>query len=261
MGEATHSSNGRRYAGFAYGVLGYGLATVSILYAVGFLSNTIVPKSIDSGATHSIGDPVLVNLALLGVFGLQHSVMARPTFKEWWTQYVPDLLERSTYVWLASLSLVVLMVGWRPLPTVVWDVDGVVALILWGIFAGGWLLNLWAVNMIDGDHLLGLRQARAYRDDTELTPLDFQTPALYRYVRHPIMTGFLIAFWVTPRMTVGHLLFAGGMTLYILIGVRLEERNLAAAFGDRYPEYRREVPMFLPRPWRTAWSGTQTDEE
>lgn len=261
MTETTASPRDRRYGGFVYGVVAYVLANVTIFYAVGFLANTIVPKSIDSSITHTIGDPYIVNLALLGVFGIQHSLMARPWFKEKWTRVVPPLLERSTYVLLASLSIVILMVGWRPLPRVVWDIDGVLELVLWGVFLGGWLLNLWAVYMIDADDLLGLRQARAYRDGRELTPLDFQTPALYRYIRHPIMAGFLIAFWVTPHMTVGHLLFAGGMTVYILIGVTLEERDLVTVFGDRYRAYRREVPMFLPRPWRTAWSGTEPEDE
>lgn len=260
MVEDTPPSTGRRYAVFAYGVLAYLLANAVIVYAVGFLSNAVVPKSVDSGVTHTIGDPLAINLALLGLFGLQHSIMARPWFKKRWTQLVPEPMERSTYVLLASLALVVLMGGWRPLPGVVWDVSGVPALVLWGVYLGGWLLMLWAVNMIDADDLLGLRQVRAYRDNNELTPLDFQTPVLYRYIRHPIMTGFLVAFWVTPHMTVGHLLFAGGLTVYVLVGVKLEERDLLAAFGDRYRAYRREVPMFLPRPWRTAWTGTDSED-
>lgn len=261
MSEAQPVSSGRRYAGYAYGLLAYVLANVTVLYAVGFLSNTIVPKSVDSGSLHTLGSPLVVNLALLGLFGLQHSIMARQSFKDALTRVVPSRLERSTYVLLASLSFAILMVGWRPLPTVVWNVDGVPALGLWAVYMGGWLLNIWAVYMIDAEALLGLRQARAYRDGKEFTPPDFQTPALYRYIRHPIMTGFLVAFWVTPHMTVGHLLFAGGLTVYILIGVTLEERDLVAAFGDRYQAYRRRVPMFVPRPWRTPWSGTEPEED
>lgn len=255
MPEKTPSSTGHRYAVFAYGMLAYILANLVILYAVGFLSNAFVPKSVDSGVIHTIGDPVAVNLALLGVFGLQHSVMARSWFKDRWTRIIPQPMERSTYVLLASLSLVVLMIGWRPIPSVVWDVDGIPALGLWGGYLGGWLLMLWGVNMIDADDLLGLRQVRAYRDGSELTPLEFQTPALYRFIRHPIMTGFLIAFWVTPHMTVGHMLFAGGTTAYILVGVKLEERDLVARFGEGYRQYRQEVPMFVPRPWGTRWAG------
>lgn len=257
MPEVTPPSTRRRYGVFAYGMLAYVLANASIVYAVGFLANAFVPKSVDSGVTHTVGDPLAVNLALLGVFGLQHSIMARSWFKDRWTRVIPEPMERSTYVLAASLSLVVLMIGWRPLSSVVWDVNGVPAVVLWGVYLGGWLLMLWAVYMIDADDLLGLRQVKAYRDERELTPLEFQTPALYRYIRHPIMTGFLLAFWVTPHMTVGHLLFAGGMTVYILVGVKLEERDLVATYADRYREYRREVPMFIPRPWRKA--GPEAD--
>lgn len=241
----------KRYLVFGYGVAAYLLAIATVLYMVGFLSNVLVPKSVDTGVMHTVGTPIAVNLALLGVFGLQHSVMARSGFKSRWTRLVPESMERSTYVLLASLSLILLMAGWRPLPGVVWEVEGVLALGLWAIFLGGWVLNFWAVNMIDADDLMGLRQVRAYRDDRELEPLDFRTPALYRYIRHPIQASFLVVFWVTPQMTVGRLLFAGGMTVYILVGVKLEERDLIAAFGDRYRDYRREVPMFVPRPWRT----------
>lgn len=261
MVEGTQSSTARRYAVFAYGVLAYVLANAVILYAIGFLSNAIVPKSVDSGVTHSIADPVAVNLALLAVFGLQHSVMARSWFKERWTRVIPEPVERSTYVLAASLSLAVLFAGWRPLPGVVWDFDGVAARVLWGVFLGGWVLMLWGVYMIDADDLLGLRQVRAYRDERDLTPLEFQTPALYRYIRHPIMTGFLVAFWVTPHMTVGHLLFAGGTTVYILVGVTLEERDLVETFGDGYRNYRREVPMFVPRPWHSVWSGNKPENK
>lgn len=250
----------KRYLVFGYGLFAYVLANLTIVYMVGFLANAFVPKSVDTGVTHTVGTPLAVNLALLGVFGLQHSVMARPEFKSWWTRIVPEPMERSTYVLLASLSLILLMLLWRPLPDAVWTVEGVLAPTLWAVYLGGWILTLWAVNMIDADDLLGLRQVRAYRDNRELEPLDFQTPALYQYIRHPIMTGFLIAFWVTPHMTVGHLLFAGGATLYILVGVKLEERDMIAAFGDRYRDYRGEVPMFVPRPWRSA-SGPENEAE
>lgn len=241
----------RRYGAYAYGLFAYLLALATIGYAVGFLAN-VVPKSVDSGATHSVGDPLVVNLALLGAFGLQHSLMARPWFKDRWTRVVPDPVERSTYVLFASLALLVLMWGWRPLPDAVWTIEGVPALLLWVVYLGGWVLMFAATNMIDGDDLMGLRQVRAYRDGREIEPIDFQTPYLYAYIRHPIVAGFLVAFWVTPRMSVGHLLFAGGMTAYVLVGVKLEERDLVAAFGDRYRRYLEEVPGFLPRPWRSV---------
>lgn len=261
MPDTTQASTGRRYAVFAYGVLAYLLANTTIVYAAGFLANAFVPKSVDWGVTHTLGDPFAVNLGLLAVFGLQHSLMARPAFKDRWTRVIPESMERSTYVLAASLSLLILFVAWRPLPSVIWDVHGVPALLLWGINLGGWLLMLWAVTMIDADDLLGLRQVRAYRDQSDLPALEFQTPALYRHIRHPIMSGFLVAFWTTPHMTVGHLLFAGGMTVYILVGVKLEERDLVATFGDRYRNYRREIPLFIPRPWERAWAGHDPDHD
>ena len=242
----------RRRLAFGYGLAAYGLALVTVVYAVGFLANVLVPKSIDAGAGLPFADPVVVNLALVGLFGLQHSLMARPWFKARWTQVVPGPIERSTYVVLASLSLVVLMAGWRPLPDAVWAVEGGFALLLWAVYLGGWVLMFASTEMIDGDDLMGLRQVRAYRDGRPLEPLEFQTPSLYRYIRNPIMTGFLVAFWVTPQMSVGHLLFAGGMTVYVLVGVKLEERDLVDAFGDRYRQYRRAVPLFVPRPWRAV---------
>lgn len=253
---AEHS--GRRYAALVYGLLAYVFALAAIAYAVGFLANAVVPKSVDVGVTHSVGPPLAVNLGLLGLFGLQHSLMARPWFKRRWTRLVPEPIERSTYVLLAALALVVLMWGWRPMPDVVWAVEGVPALVLWGLSLAGWAFMLAATEMIDGNRLMGIAQVRAYAGSRPLEPLDFQAPAAYRYVRHPIMVGFLVAFWVTPRMSVGHLLFAGGMTVYILLGVVLEERDLVAAYGDRYRSYRAAVPMFVPRPWRRA--GVQSRE-
>ncbi len=241
----------RRYAAFAYGLFAYVFALATVAYAIGFLADVdLLPKTVDSGPAVPLTEAVVVNLALVGLFGLQHSLMARPWFKERWTRLVPEPVERSTYVLLAGVALVVLMWGWRPLPGVVWEIEGVLAWVLWAVYLGGWLFMLAATEMIDGDHLMGLRQVREYRDGRDPEPIEFQTPAAYRYVRHPIMTGFLVAFWVTPRMTVGHLLFAAAATVYILVGVTLEQRDLVAAFGDRYRQYLDAVPMFVPRPWR-----------
>lgn len=242
----------RRYGAYAYGLFAYGFALATVAYGVGFLANAVVPKSVDVGAVHSVGDPLAVNLALIGLFGLQHSLMSRPGFKAVWTQLVPEPIERSTYVLLASLALVVLFFGWRPMPAVVWSVEGVLVPVLWTVYLAGWLFMLAATEMIDGNHLMGLRQVRTYFHRREPEPIDFQAPMAYRYVRHPIMVGFLVAFWVTPEMTVGHLVFAAGTTAYVLVGVTLEERDLLAAFGDRYRRYRADVPMFVPRPWRRA---------
>lgn len=242
----------RRYAAFAYGAFAYVLALATVAYAVGFLANAFVPKSVDVGTSHSVGNPFVVNLALLGLFGLQHSLMARPWFKDRWTRVVPEPVERSTYVLFASVAILLLMWGWRPLPDVVWSVEGALEPLLWAVYLGGWVLMLASTEMIDGQHLLGLRQVTNYLRGRDPEPLDFRTPYLYRYVRHPIMTGFLVAFWATPRMTVGHLLFAAGATGYILVGVRLEQRDLLVEFGDRYRRYCETVPMFVPRPWQTA---------
>ena len=240
----------RRYAAYGYGLLAYGLALATIAYAVGFLANAVVPKSVDAGGGLPFDDPFVVNLALVGLFGVQHSLMARPWFKARWTRVVPDPIERSTYVLVSSATLVVIMWAWKPLPESVWAVDGLPALLLWGGYLGGWVLMVASTEMIDGADLMGLRQVRAYRDGRDIEPIDFQTPLLYRYVRNPIMLGFLVAFWVTPQMSAGHLLFAAGMTMYILVGVTLEERDLVSMFDERYRQYRREVPLFVPRPWR-----------
>ena len=250
-----------RYAAYGYGVVAYLAALAVTLYAVGFFANAVVPKTVDAGVTHGVGPPLLVDLALLALFGLQHSLMARPRFKVAWTRVVPEPVERSTYVLLASLALAVLMWGWRPLTDAVWVVDGVLAFALWGLYLGGWVLMFASVQLIDGADLMGLRQVRAFRDGRRLEPIGFQTPALYRFVRHPIMTGFLVAFWVTPTMTVGHLVFAAGATAYILVGVTLEERDLRAAFGDRYERYRTEVPLFVPWPGRSVSRGPDDPDQ
>lgn len=246
------------YAAFAYGLVAALFALATIVYAIGFLANAVVPKSVDAGVIHSFGDPLVVNVVLLGLFGFQHSLMARPWFKERWTRLVPEPVERSTYVLFSGLALGVLMWGWRPLSGVVWQVDGELALFLWVAYLGGWGLLFAAVFMIDMPDLFGLRQVNGFLHGRELEPLDFQTPLLYRYVRHPIMTGFLIIFWVTPQMTVSRLLFAAVGTAYILVGVTLEQRDLVESFGDQYRSYRSEVPMFVPRPWRSF--SISTDE-
>jgi protein-S-isoprenylcysteine O-methyltransferase Ste14 len=238
----------RRKLALAYGIVSYLIFLAVYGYAIGFVGNVLVPKSIDSGATGPLWLALPLDVLLLGLFGIQHSGMARPGFKLWWTKIVPRPIERSTYVLLASLSLVLLFWAWRPLPAVIWNVElAWVRWLLWGLYGLGWLLTFVAARMISSDHLFGLQQVRAYRDGRKPSPLRFQTPGLYRYVRHPLMLGFLIAFWVTPRMTLGHLLFATVMTGYILIGLQLEERDLTRRFGERYGRYREQVPMLIPR--------------
>lgn len=238
----------RRVAVFIYGLISYLIFFVSFLYAIGFVGNIAVPKSIDSGAAGALWPSLLVNLGLLGLFGLQHSGMARPGFKRWWTKIIPEPIERSTYVLFASSALILLMWLWQPMPAVVWSVEveaGRTA--LWVLYGLGWGLVLVATFMISHAHLFGVKQVHRHWRGEEPAEPGFQTPGLYRYLRHPIMLGFLIAFWATPRMTVGHLVFALATTGYILVALRLEERDLVEAFGEKYRAYRERVPMFIPR--------------
>lgn len=237
-----------RALSFLYGTVSYALFLVVFLYAIGFVGNLWVPKSIDSGTRTPLIWAVMIDLALLGLFALQHSGMARPAFKRWWTKVVAKPIERSTYVLLASLVLALLFWQWRPLPTVVWEVEAEAGRwLLWGLFALGWAIVLVATFMISHAHLFGMRQVYDHLRGREQAEPRFQTPGLYRHLRHPIMLGFFIAFWATPRMTAGHLLFAAVTTGYILVALQLEERDLLAAFGDRYRAYRKQVPMLLPR--------------
>lgn len=232
-------------------MIAYAVFLFAFLYAIGFVGNLAVPKSIDSGAAGSLLEAVIVNTALLGLFAVQHSVMARPAFKRWWTRFVPKSIERSTYVLLASLTLLVLYWGWRPIPEPVWTVSNPAgAAGLQMLFLMGWTIVLLSTFMIDHFELFGLKQTFMRTLDKEPTAPVFKTPFFYRWVRHPIYLGFLLAFWATPTMTVGHLLFAMGTTAYILIGIFLEERDLVRAFGERYRVYRKQVGMLLPLPSR-----------
>jgi protein-S-isoprenylcysteine O-methyltransferase Ste14 len=229
-----------------YGVSAYALFVASLLYALAWLANILVSKTIDSGpATTSPGAAITTNLLLLTAFAVQHSVMARPSFKRLWTRIIPRSVERSTFVLASSLLLFAVCLGWRSLPAVVWQVHGAAASALSALFWAGWLVGFSSTFMIDHFDLFGLRQTIARRSTSPSQPT-FKTPLLYRYVRHPLMFGLLIAFWATPQMTVGHLLFAIASTVYIALGVRLEERDLVREFGDLYLSYRERVPMLLP---------------
>jgi protein-S-isoprenylcysteine O-methyltransferase Ste14 len=232
---------------FVYGIVCYLIFLVTFLYAIGFVGNLIVPKSIDSGSSASLAESLTVDLLLLGLFAIQHSVMARPLFKHWWTRFVPSNIERSTYVVVSSLLLAVLFWQWRPILGHVWEVQQPVAVgALWGLCAIGWLIALVSTFLIDHFDLFGLRQVFLFATGKPYSPVPFRTTALYQVVRHPIMLGFVIAFWATPVMTWGHLLFAVLTTAYILIGVQLEEHDLRTALGGIYEEYRQQVSMMMP---------------
>jgi protein-S-isoprenylcysteine O-methyltransferase Ste14 len=234
---------------FVYGAIVYVFFLATFLYAVGFAGNVLVPRSVDVGPQSPLWEALAVNLALLGLFAVQHSVMARRSFKRWWTRIVPPQVERSTYVLAASLALAVLLHQWRPIPQpVIWSVTNPAAvLVLQVIFWLGWGVLLLSTFLINHFELFGLRQVYAHYTGRSLPVLEFRTPLLYRHVRHPLYLGFLLAFWAAPVMTAGHLLFAVATTAYILIGIWFEERDLVAQFGERYRTYRKQVGMLVPR--------------
>ena len=230
-----------------YGAVCYVVFLAAFLYAIGFVGNIVVPRSVDAGVTAPVGEAVIVNVLLLGLFAVQHSVMARPAFKRWWTRFVPKAIERSTYVLLSSLVLSLMFWQWRTMPAIIWDVTWMPGRVgLWILFALGWATVLLSTFMINHFDLFGLRQVYLAWRGTPYTDLEFRISLLYRVVRHPLMLGFIVAFWATPTMTTGHLLFAAATTAYVLIAIQLEEHDLNAALGDRYRDYRGRVPMLIP---------------
>jgi protein-S-isoprenylcysteine O-methyltransferase Ste14 len=231
---------------FLYGAVAYAIFFATFLYAIGFVGNLFVPKAIDSAPQVPFIHALLVNLGLLGIFAVQHSVMARPFFKRWVTRFIPQAAERSTFVLAASVALIVLFYFWQPMGGVVWSVENPQAQILLHVlFAFGWLLVLVSTFLINHFDLFGLRQVWLNLHRKPYTNLKFGTPMIYRLVRHPLYLGFVLGFWATPVMTVAHLVFAAATTAYILIAIQLEERDLMDAHPE-YAEYRRQVPMIIP---------------
>lgn len=244
----------KRFIAFSYGIVAYVLFFATFLYAIAFVGGFGVPRTVDGGGpTAGLLEALAVNSTLLLLFAVQHSVMARPGFKRWWTRLVPKSVERSTYVLLSSLALVLLFWQWRPIPGLVWDVEGDLARgAIWAAFVLGWLLVLLSTFMISHTDLFGLRQVWLRLKERPYRPVEFQLSLLYRFVRHPLLLGFVIAFWAAPTMTMGHLLFAVATTGYILVGIQLEERDLIRAHGEAYERYRAETPMLVPSPTRAA---------
>ena len=236
-----------RLTSLIYGTLCYLIFLGTFLYAIGFVGNVFVPKSIDSGRTGPLAVALAIDAALLGLFALQHSVMARPAFKRAWTRIVPEPVERSTYVLFTSLCLLLMFWQWRPIGGTVWQIEDPVfqALVL-GVYAGGWVLVLVATFLINHFDLFGLRQVWVHFRGQKYQPLGFQTPGLYKHIRHPLYVGWFCVFWATPTMTAAHLVFAVATTLYILIAIRFEERDLVTVHGEAYAKYRQETPMFIP---------------
>ncbi|WP_027077835.1 methanethiol S-methyltransferase [Maribacter antarcticus] len=231
-----------------YGILAYCVFLVAFMYAIGFIGNILVPKSIDSGTETTLFSSILINVVLLSVFALQHSIMARPAFKKWFTTIISPAMERSTYILLSSLALMLIYWQWQPITITVWETNSKIAIdILTGIFFLGWLIVLLSTFMINHFELFGLAQIIDNLKNKQTPNPKFQTNYLYKIVRHPIMLGFIIAFWATPTMTVGHLLFTLVTTLYILIAVKyLEEKDLRKYIGEEYEIYQKEVPMVVP---------------
>lgn len=232
---------------FAYGLIAYVLFLVTFLYSIGFVDEWVVPKAINSGVEGPIARAVVINILLLGLFAVQHSVMARPGFKAWWTKFVPEPIERSTYVLATCIAFVLLFWQWQPITATVWSVEQVWArTLLFGVSLGGWALVLYSTFVIDHFDLFGLRQVVLQLRGREYTQPPFMVRSVYKFVRHPLMGGFVIAFWATPDMTGGHLLFSAVTTAYIFVGIALEERDHLQSLGEDYRLYRARTPMIVP---------------
>jgi protein-S-isoprenylcysteine O-methyltransferase Ste14 len=232
---------------FIYGVACYAVFFASFLYGIGFIGGFFTPTYLDAAPTAPLGKSLLIDLGLLTAFAIQHSGMARPAFKRWWTKIVPEAAERSTYVLISSLALILLYFTWQPIGGVIWKAQGAARPVVIAIYVFGWALLLYTTFLIDHFDLFGLRQVWRRLLNRVYEPPKFHTPALYRLVRHPLYIGWLVIFWAAPTMTVAHLVFALMTTAYILVAIQLEERDLLDAFGSDYAAYRRRTPMLIPR--------------
>ena len=247
----------KRITTFIYGVVSYAIFFGTFLYAAGFMGNVVVPKSIDSGRESSLVEALLVNAGLLTIFALQHSIMARPWFKRAWTRFIPQQIERSTYVLFSSLAMILLFWQWRPVGVVIWQVEAQVGrILLYGLCIFGWLLVLTSTFLINHFDLFGLRQVYLFLMGRKYTQLKFGTPGPYRLVRHPLYLGWLFAFWAAPTMTLVHLFFAIATTLYILMAIQFEEKDLVDFHGEEYRRYQKRVPMILP----SRFSGQKIEQ-
>src|SRR5882724_10904097 len=251
IGSTVPTSRTLKVTAFLFGAVAYLTFVFTILYAIGFVSGLVVPKNIDTGVKSSNFVALAVNLALMSLFAVQHSVMARKSFKQWWTRFIPKPVERSTYVLFASLTLLLLFWQWRPMPAIVWRVEEPeMAATIAVLSFGGWVLVFTSTFLINHFELFGLHQVANNLAGRQMPTPIFRTPFLYNFVRHPIYLGFIVAFWAAPVMTVGHLLLAAVTTAYIFVGILLEERDLIDMFGDEYRRYKQRVSMLLP--WRKA---------
>lgn len=247
-----------RVAAFLYGLVCYAFFLVVFLYAIGFVGNIGVPKSIDSGVAPPLAQALLINALLLGLFAVQHSVMARVWFKRMWTRIVPEPVERSTYVLIASAVLAFVMWQWQPIPAQVWNVENATGrMVLQALFWLGWFGVLLSTWLVDHFGLFGLRQVFAFARGVPYVPPQFRTPSLYKMVRHPLYLSFIVGFWSTPTMSVGHLFFAVMTTAYIVVAIQFEERDLMNFYGDAYRKYRQQVSMLIPFPKRQAADAEQ----